>query len=219
MKKIIFTSFLFLQISLLGNAQSANDSAVQRQSYLFDHFINGSVLLKTGGVSEAPLNYSSIDQSILFEKDNKIFTLTELATIDTIYIASRKFVPHNNIVYEVLNKSGKVSLYITYTNKLRRMVATTDHNGSSKQDMSDVSNNVSDVYVSRPYKGDFSVEITKHYWLKSYNNIHKANNAKDFLNVFKESTHDAIINYLDQHPVDFRNQKDLVALTEFCNQL
>jgi hypothetical protein len=219
MKKVLIVFFLVLQLPYLNFAQSANDSAVRRQSYLFDHFINGKVLLKTGGISEAPLNYSSTDQTIEFEKEGQFFTLTELPTIDTIYIASHKFVPLNNSVYEVAANNGKVALYINYTNRLRPLVATTDHNGSAKHDMNDVSNTVSDVYLTRRYKGDFSVEITKHYWLKSWNKLHKANNAKDFLNVFKESTHDAISNYLDQHHVDFRNQKDLVALTEFCNQL
>ena len=219
MKKIIFVSLLVLQLPFLIKAQSATDTAVRRQSLIFDHFINGKVLLKSGGISEAPLNYLSVDQSILFERDGKVFTLTDLATIDTIYIAARKFVPINNTVYEVLTRTGKVDLLLTYTNRQKPMVATTDHNGTSKHDINEVSNTVSDVYITRQYKGDFSVEISKHYWLKNYNKLHKANVANDFLKVFKESTHNAIGNYLEQHNVDFKNQKDLVAFTEYCNQL
>jgi hypothetical protein len=218
MKKIAIIIYIVFQLPHLNYAQSYEDSILQQQSYLFDHFINGSVLLKSGEIDNAPLNYCSYDQTILFQKDGKTFTLTDLPSIDTIYINEKRFVPLNNIVYEVVNTVGKIMLYVSYSSKMRPLVATTDHNGTSRQSNNQVSNTVSNVYLNRLYKGDYSIEIMKHYWLKDYNNLFKANNAKDFLKVFRESTHTAILDYLKQNYIDFKNESDLVKLVNFCNR-
>lgn len=209
--------FLSLQLPFFTNAQSVNDTSIRRQSLVFDHFINGKVLLKSGIVSEAPLNYLSADQSILFEKDGKIFTLTELSTIDTIYISGRKFVPFNNIVFEVISNSGKVALLLTYTNKLIPLVATADHNGSSKQAINTVSNTVSDVYLNKAYKGYYSVEVKRNFWLKSYNRISSAKRIKDFLNFFKESAQSSIKKFDRENHINFSMESDIIRLLNFCN--
>ncbi len=219
MKKIAIIIYIVFQLPHLNYAQSYEDSILQQQSYLFDHFINGSVLLRSGEINNAPLNYCSYDQTILFEKDGKTFTLTNLPSIDTIYINERRFVPVNNTVYEIVNTIGKIMLYVSYSSKMRPLVATTDHNGTSRQSSNQVSNTVSNVYVNRPYKENYSIEIMKHYWLKDYKNLFKANNTKDFLKVFRESTHLAILNYLEENDIDFKNESDLVKLVNFCNKL
>ena len=217
MKKVFFTALLFLLVPFLNYAQSANDTSIRRQSLVFDHFIPGKVLLKSGTISEAPLNYLSADQSILFEKEGKIFTLTGLPSIDTIYISGRKFVPFKNIVYEVISNSGKVALLLTYNNKLIPMVATADHNGSSKQSINTVSNTVSDVYLNRAYKANYSVEILRHYWLKRYNMISSAKRVKDFLNFFKESAQPAIKEFDRENHINFSIESDIIQLLNFCN--
>lgn len=212
---------LFLLIDLLattGNAQyTSRDTAIQRQSYVFDDFVTGTVLLKSKEVSYAPLNYCSYDQTILFKQGAQVMTLTGLETIDTVYIADKKFIPVANVVYEVVDGKGKIELCASYVGKLVPWTATTDHNGTERKQSNEVSNTVSSVYVTRPYKGDFSMQVTKKYWLKSFNEIHKANNLKDFLRVFKESTNPSISEYVSQSHIDFNNEADLVKLVDFCN--
>lgn len=219
MKQILFIGVLFVCLfSDSAFSQSSNDTALQRQSYLFEDFITGTVLSKSSEVNQAALNYCSYDQSILFKKEDKIFTLIDLATIDTVYIQQRKFIPFKNLFYEVIGNTGNVVLFVSYTAKMRQVVATSDHNGTSKQSVNEVSNTVSDVYINRKYKGDFSVQVVKHYWLKSFNELHKANNVKDILKVFKESSHSAITDYIKRSQIDFRNETDMIKLVDFCNK-
>ena len=94
----IFTVTLFCLIPFLNYAQSANDTSIRRQSMIFDQFIDGKVLFKSGLISEAPLNYLSTDQSILFKKEEVMYTLTDLKSIDTIYILlhSKKRIKSSN---------------------------------------------------------------------------------------------------------------------------
>ncbi|MEO5888759.1 MAG: hypothetical protein ABIQ31_00840 [Ferruginibacter sp.] len=218
MKNIAVVVFFIFQLPNVNYAQSYDDSVLRQQSYLFEHFIDGTVLLKSGEINYAPLNYCGTDQTILFTKDGKVFTLTGLSTVDTIFISDKKFVPVKNTIYEVENSEGQVKLYATYTTKMKPLTATADHSGTSRQNAGQVNNAVSNVYVSRNYKGDFTFEITKHYWLCEYKNISKANNLKDFLKVFKESTNSAIVDYVNKNNPDFKNESELIKLVNFCNK-
>lgn len=208
---------LLFCIPLFNFAQTATDTSIRRQSMIFEQFVEGKVLLKSGAISEAPLNYLSTDQSILFKKEGVMYTLTELNSIDTIYISGRRFVPINNLVYEVVYDSGKVALVVTYNSRLKPLIATVDHTGSSKQSINVVSNTVSDVYLTRLYKGNYAVEIVKHYWLKNYTKVSRANRLKDFLNTFKESSHPAIINFEKTNHINYSIESDMIKLLKFCN--
>ena len=219
MKKILLCFCLFVQLPFLNYGQSAGDTSLQRQSNIFDHYTDGSVLLKSGGVSKAPLNYCSFDQTILFEKDGTNFTLTNFDDVDTVYIADKKFVPVNKSFYEVTPTTGQIALLISYTSKFVPMSATTDHNGTSVQKNGSVSNTVSNVYVNRSaFKGNYAVEIAKHYWLKDFKNVRRANNLRDFLKVFREITNPAISEFAKNNNINFQNEADLVKLVNFGNK-
>lgn len=176
--------------------------------------------MKNGGVENASLDYNTADQSIVFEKeDGSILTLAGLENIDTIYFHNKKFIPGpDELIYEVIiNNAPKISLYVTYTNKLRPAVAVTDQNGTTHKDAAETSNTMSDVYVLRPYKGDYNVEIQKNYWLIKSKQIYKATSAKQFEKVFPHQD-DIIKNYVADKQVNFNIENDLVKLTFFCNQ-
>jgi hypothetical protein len=217
LKIAFFIVILVCLIPFFNFAQSANDTSIRRQSMIFDQFIDGKVLLKSGAISEAPLNYLSTDQSILFKKEGLIYTLTDLNSIDTIYLSGMKFVPINNLVYEVVSDNGKVALLATYNRRLKPLIATVDHTGSSKQSVNTVSNTVSDVYLTRLYKGNYAVEIAKHYWLKSYAKVNRVYRLKDFLNTFKESSQPSIINFEKANHINYSIESDLIKLLNFCN--
>ncbi|NDE09814.1 MAG: hypothetical protein EBZ95_04515, partial [Chitinophagia bacterium] len=68
-KIAIFVAILVCLIPFVNFAQTANDTSIRRQSMIFEQFVDGKVLLKSGAISEAPLNYLSTDQSILFKKE------------------------------------------------------------------------------------------------------------------------------------------------------
>ena len=217
MKKIILISCFIFSLIYLGTAQTGNDSLLL-QSYVFPNFMNGSVHSKSGEVNEALLNYCAYYQSIVFKtQEGPVMILTGLEKIDTIYIAGKKFIPVGNVVYEVMDGAGKVALLVTYKSKMVPWTATADHNGSSRKQNDEVSNTVSNVYVNRVYKGDFSLLTTKHYWLKDYNKVYKVNNLKDFLKAFKESAGPEIHGFAKRNYIDFTNEADLIKLVDFCN--
>ena len=218
MQKLTILFWVAFQLSyIIVFAQSSDDSIIQRQSYIFEKFIAGSVLSKSGEVNHALLNYSAYDQSILFKKEDQIMVLTGLELIDTIYIADKKFIPVAAIVYELVDGKGKIQLCANYTSKLVPWDAASDHGGTEKKQFNEVNNTVSNVYANRRNKGDYSIQIIKKHWLKSYNNIYKASSVRDFLKVFKESTDPSISDFVRQNNINFEKEADLIKLVDFCN--
>jgi hypothetical protein len=197
-----------------------NNVADPGKEYLFEKFADGVVLMKNGSVEKAPLNYNTADQSIVFLKEEKTLTLTGLETIDTIYFHNMRFVPGpDGRVYEVLTAGAvPASLFVTYTNRKKPAVAVTDQGGTTHKEAAEVSNIVSDVYMLRPYKGDFMVEIQKNYWLIKSKQVYKAGNLKQFARVFPHKDA-AIQEYVSAHQVNFLLEGDLIQLTSFCNTL
>lgn len=194
------------------------DDSIQKQSYVFDDFITGSVKMKSGSVSVAPVNYCSYDQSIIFKDGSRTMTLVGLENVDSIFIANQIFVPFEDKVYEVTDDRGKVQLYVSYVSKMVPWTSTTDKNGSTMKLNKETSNTISSVYVNRPYKGEFSIQVMKKFWLKSFNKLHKANSVKDFLKVFKEATNPSIEEYAKANKIDFEKEEDLIKLVDFANK-
>ena len=216
MKKIHLLLLIISFAPAYSWSQSLSDTTWQK-AFLFEQFIDGTVLLKSGGKEQAPLNYNTDNQQIYFIQNGQFMVLTGLEGIDTIYIQGRKFVPVENKVYEVPGNRGKIELYITYTNKMHPYTATADYNGTSRKDNNKVSNTVSNVYVMRPYKGQYMTEIITHYWLRRGHSFYKANNEKQLVNVFPFKDSDAIKNYIKENNIDFSKQADVVKLVTFCN--
>ena len=214
--KLNAISFLLAagMFSLPGQAQQGTTN-LQRSAYLFDHFINGCVLLKSGGVEQAPLNYNADKQGIAFEKGGQYFDLVGLETIDTVYVESKKFIPVNGIFYEVI-RNGPFELYATYTCKPLPVTATAEHDRTVRKENNQVSNTVSDVYVTRQYRGDYVMEFRKHYWLKRYRDFYKVNTEKQVIKLFPKREA-AIRAYVSENKTAFNNEDDLVKLLLFCS--
>jgi hypothetical protein len=175
-------------------------------------------LSKSGAIDRAPLNYNAEDQSVIFLRDEQPYILTNLETIDTIYISDKKFVPVGNIVYEVITRAVPVSLLASYHSKTRPIAAISNHDSTSRKVSNEISNAVTDIYVTRPFNGDNVVEIQKRYWLNHGKNIYKANTEKQFVKVFS-SNQEMIKNYIKDDHIHFNNTGDLIKLVAFSNRL
>src|SRR5665647_1206155 len=152
MKVILFMLFMFL-CPMFSFAQPTKDSAYFYKALLYEQFKNGTVLMKSGAIENASLNYNTENQTVVFIKDGQYMILTGTELIDTIYMENKKFVPVNNKIYEVLTNEA-VALYLSYHNRPRPIVATTDYNGTTRKVNNEVSNTVTDVYTMRNFKGN-----------------------------------------------------------------
>jgi hypothetical protein len=197
-------------------AQVSIDKSVLNTN-LYEVFISGKVLMKSGRIEEALLNYNTENQSIVFKQNEQVLTLTDLTSVDTVYIADRKFIPVENSFYEIITGTNPIGLYITYTNKRRPVVASTDHTGTSKQPGDKASNNVASAYLSRPNQLNYTADVLTHYWLKRGNSFYKANNQNQLLKVFPFKDNTSIKSYISENKIDFDKKDDVTRLVVFCN--
>jgi hypothetical protein len=197
-------------------AQVSIDKSVLNTN-LYEVFISGKVLMKSGRTEEALLNYNTENQSIVFKQNEQVLTLTDLTSVDTVYIADRKFIPVENTFYEIITGTGVIGLYVTYTNKRRPVMASTDHTGTSRQSADKASNNVASAYLSRPNQLNYTAEVLTHYWLKRGNSFYKANNENQLLKVFPLKDNPSIKNYISENKINFDNREDIARLVAFCN--
>jgi len=214
MKKII-RLMVVLIFPFYSFAQSVGDS-INYQPLLFESFSDGAVLMKSGEIEKSVLNYNTDDQTIVFVKNRKYMVLTGLEEIDTIYILQRKFVPVNNTVYEVIASTLTEGIFIGYTNKIRPVTPVADHGGVTMQSTNQVSNTVSDIYINRVYKKNYSIEIFKHFRLGKNNRLYKIDNEKQFVKLFSSKAKPVITAYINQNAINFKSETDLIKLFNYC---
>ena len=216
MRKNLF-AIICGMITLSRSAQSIQEN-VNTKPLLFATFINGVVLMKSGAVEQSPLNYNTDNQSVVFIKDEKYMVLDDLDNIDTIYIQQKKFVPVNNAIYQVVSQDGPVALLLSFSNKIQPLISTADHNGSSKQAQSQVSNTVTDSYTTKLFRGNYSVEIHRHYWFKKNDKLYRVTPKRQFVNSFTSKARNTVENYIAAENINFDYEPDLIKLVAFCNK-
>ncbi|MFL5811854.1 MAG: hypothetical protein ACJ749_20190, partial [Flavisolibacter sp.] len=117
----------------------------------------------------------------------------------------------------IQDPSSSSVVYVSYTNKQRPLVATADHNGSSRQSPNQVSNTLSDVYANglpRPK----SVEIQKHYWIEWKKKMFRADGEKQVIKIIPSKSAE-IEKFIRDNNINFIIDADMLKLAEFCNTL
>lgn len=68
---------------------------------------------------------------MIFQQNGTMAALANTATIDTVYISSRKFVPVDTLFYEVRLEAASLPLYIHPTCDVSQAAPSTAYGGSS----------------------------------------------------------------------------------------
>jgi hypothetical protein len=214
MKKIFLAVLLF---PCFAQAQFVTDSS-KFKKFLYEHFMDGHVLMKSGLVEKAPLNYNSEDQSIYFIKNGIYMILTGLNDIDTIYIQHKRFIPVDNKIYEVISESTATKVLVSYSHKVRPLTATTDHGGTAKKSANEVSNTVSDVYMRRNFKAHSSIEIFRQFWLVKDGKLQKADSPKQIQKVYSSKSVGEIDKYIKENSLNLNLENDIVNLVKYFDE-
>lgn len=202
-----------LTFSLSAYSQRRGVDTIQNSIYYYQKFVPGKVLFKTGVLENASLNYDTNTSEIAYEQNGEKMIVSNPEDIDTVYIEDKKFIAVYNVFYEIVTTTGNYSLLAWHKSRKVPMEATADHNGSSTQSSSVVSNTVSNVYTRRIYSAEYGIELYDKYLIKpaSEKILYKADNEKSFIKVFSSDS-EKIKSYLQANKFDFSNKEDLTKL-------
>lgn len=112
-----YQSFLlFLLMSFPVSAQEK----VNLSHYVFPDFQPGVVLLKNGVRNNAKLNYNAASEEMVFDENGKILAIGNavLPQIDTVFIASEKFIRVNNKFVKIIIDEPEIDLFVEYKCRL-----------------------------------------------------------------------------------------------------
>ena len=214
---LVITSILLFTFSC-SYCQRMDDS-MQYKFYVNEQFQSGMVTFKTMQPTTALLNYSAFDQSVVFKKNGEVLMLTNPDDIDTIYMFNKKYVAFKKRFFEVVDNKNKAILLATYSYKKDFTPVTADHNGTHTENANSISNTITNSYVSRPYKADYSIIIEKNYFVRRFKKNSAVKTLNDWLSAFPESMSPKIRSYVYNNHINFAFEADLIALIDYCSGL
>ncbi|MBS1576605.1 MAG: hypothetical protein JST09_14985 [Bacteroidetes bacterium] len=214
MKKLYFFFVLFLMTEA-GYGQDVENNT-QQSKLLFDHFIFGSVLLKSGKREEIALNYNTSDQQIIFFRNGNYLILDELEKVDTVYIKDKKFVPLHTFFFEVLLQNKQADLLATYTN-VKKTIPNGYANNLAQDALNPVFTTTTNSYIGETSKKEI-VEIKKVFWINKKETQTQINNPKQLLQLFTKEKK-AIKKYIRKNSPDITDEESVKKIYGFCLQI
>lgn len=207
--------------------------------YLFPEFTQGDILMKGGEKNKFLLNYNSLTEEMIFEKQGKKLAVAEheLALIDTVYIKDRKFITLNGKFVEVLYHSNFIidrktielndqlvefsyntllDLYVEHKCKVKEPGKQTGFGGTSKTTaVKSYSSFYSEgmFYQLKLPEGFETVPYT-FYWLKKDEELNKFETMKELKKLYKEKE-DLFKPYVKKYGIKYNNQESIIQLIEY----
>lgn len=217
LKLMVAIILAYFTAGLKINAQ--DNSEIVSRHYVLPAFVKGSVLMKSGKTQTAVINYNMITEEMIFENGSTRLAMNNLEKIDTIYLDSMKFVPHNKIFYEVLI-NDKIPLFKKHKSNLLQSGTPAGYGGTSE---TSATTSISILAGSGAlYKlqlpKEYHVKDASQFWISKDNTESIVTNQKQFLKIFPEKSKE-LEQFIKQNKLNVRKQDDLIILIKKCNEL
>jgi len=210
--------FLFI-ISFYIPLNSQTNSDGTSPQFLFPDFYMSKVRMKNGQSQSVNLNYNTISEKMVYEKEGKLYDMVNSMMVDTVFLQNCKFVPVGNVFYEVL-LVAPVSLFVQYKGELLSPGAPAGYGGTSQVSNTKMMTSVdlSSGHYNLKLPADFKVKVDAIYWIRKGNDTYSFVNERQFLKIFpdKESQ---FKQFIKQNRIRIDKLPDLVKLIEYCNEL
>lgn len=209
--EIIIALFLLTALKAIGQDKQLENSP----QYLYDSFSIGEVLMKDGKVQPAVMNYNTVTDKLIFEQNGQLLELSNLFTVDTIYLKDTKFIVIDNAFYEVIDTSS-IPILIQHKGKLQQPKKEVGFGGTS--DVAS-SHNISIVqmdgnYYNLPLPTNFKVTIDPIYSLMKDGKIVKFSSVRNLQKLFPEKKNE-IQKFVKDGKLKFNNREDIEKIISF----
>ena len=215
MKKLILLSILAISL-FKASSQDSVPPVKEVQDYLFKDFTQGTVRKKTGELLQVLLNYNTLTEEMIFEKDGQKLAIAQLEDIDTVYINDKVFVPVGKVFFEKATNTPS-ALYIEHKNDVippgKNIGYGTTQSGSIKT-ITNLSGTHRLYSLDVPMDYKFTNRTT--YWLKNGAGYVPLKNMHAVLSAFPSQSA-AIKAFVKTNKISFANDSDVIKLILFCN--
>ncbi|MDR1553884.1 MAG: hypothetical protein LBS69_10570 [Prevotellaceae bacterium] len=207
-------------VNVLSN-ENINERLPRNAVYIFPDFTEGKVFFKNGTITSAKLNYNTLAEEMQFV-DNKenIMTLSNPQDIDFIIIDKKVFYYVSDKSFGELLANNDVSKLCV---KRHTELAETKSRGAYGQ--SNATSAITHINSLNKLKHnelaifrDLEFTIKDDFLLARNGKFTKITNAKSFIKIFPQYK-DEINRFVDVNKTNFKNEKDLIKLANYCTQL
>jgi hypothetical protein len=221
------TSLRFCEMNLIGtlflllitfSPANGQQKTVVSPHYVFPDFFTGSVLLKSGNQNDIRLNYNTITEEMIFENQGKYLAISNLESIDTVYILNRKFIPVEKKFYEILVNMD-IPLFVRYLSSVTPPGKPTAYGGTSQTSSS---TSVNKLYLSgntydMELPDDYKVTTSEIFFIFHKGQYNRINSVNQLIKLIPEKK-TQIKEFVKENKTDFKKQEDLITLIRYCNK-
>ena len=189
------------------------------ENLVFHRFQESVVKLKNGQSYKAVMNYEKTEQQMVVLRNNQLYLFKDHQAVDTVFIADRIFVPAGTGFYELL-VNGPTALFVNHRATLDNTGATLAY--GSKTTTAGVThiNKIfsNDGAINLRIPENFKVVDDSDFLIEVDGQVEKVLNRKQFLKLFPAQSRE-LEEYISSNNTNFKSEKDLVSLVEFCNSI
>ena len=217
---VVFSALYIITVIQPGLITYAQDDTSSVSShFVFPEFIKGEVKMKNGITEAAILNYNVLTEEMIFESDSQRLALEKVETIDTVYIGSRKFIPHDNVFYEVL-VNDTVSLFVRHKRNILPSGSPSGYGGTTETGAAhSISHlvNSGNIY-NLELSSDYHLTDASQFWITLHSSSFRISSERQILKLFPEISGDLKQFIIGNH-LDIKKQRDLRLLIIRCNEM
>lgn len=208
---------MILSLSLPLKSQTTSDGSTPQ--FLFPGFTMGKVRMKNGTSQSIILNYNTVSEKMVYEKDDKLYDMVNTEMIDTVFLQNSKFVPVGKVFHEVL-LIAPISLFVQHKGELLPPGTPAGYGGTSQVSNTKLMSSVelSSGYYNLKLPADYIVKADPVYWIRKDNNMYSFINERQFLKIFPDKETE-FKQFIKQNRIKFDKLSNLVRLVEHCNEL
>ena len=185
---------------------------------IFPKFENGTVVFKNGARYSALLNYSMLQQEMLFQDaDNTIMALANVEEIIVVIIGERRFFPFSSkgIFYEEI-QAGNGSFFVQYKATMISEGKASAYGGYSQTSSITSYGTIfgsGNVYQLNPDE-KFRLKTENAFYLLSGKSYKKFNSAKALGKLFK-GNESKIEEFAKEQSINFSKTDDIARVVEY----
>lgn len=185
--------------------------------YLLPDFVQGTVLMKNGARTTAMLNYDATNRRMMFRQGHELLILTNVESVDTIYLGKHKFVPRKNILFLECVPCENGTIYVNWS--LRKKYQGQKGAYGQVSHAANIENINTNYWTNNGYCLE-TLDIYKtindnEYWLKLNGKFINCKNKKTLMKLFPLHRTE-IESYIKKKKIDFSKSEQMIELLNYC---
>jgi hypothetical protein len=216
MKEILVFIFFIIFINPLKAQTNSDGSSPQ---FLYPEFTMSKVRMKNGQIQNIILNYNTVSEKMVFQKDDNLYDLVNPEMVDTVFIQDSRFVPAGKVFYEVL-LTAPAAFFIQYKGEIMSPGTPAGYGVPSQVSNTKLQSSVqlSSGYYNLKLPTDYTVKTDILYWIRKDGNFYSFFNERQFLKLFPDKEAE-LKQFIKQNKIKFEKQADVVKVAVYFNKL